>query len=174
MDDIRSANCSTRNGDGPIVRSVFFGNSSISAGDQSPIGSPFGPKSEPGGASGIDLIDRKAIVTGGYSGIGIKTLRVLTAAGAEVTVPARTLDKANKALAGIEGITAASMDLGYIRSVRTLAEDWSSRNAGLDLLINTAATPSVHGGSAGRRGGVYDQCNDMAGQKNDEVKRKQA
>jgi len=37
---------------------------------------------------GIDLSDKNFIVTGGYSGIGLETVRALVNAGATVTVPA--------------------------------------------------------------------------------------
>jgi S-adenosylhomocysteine hydrolase len=38
---------------------------------------------------GLDLTGRTAIVTGGYAGIGLETVRTLAAAGARVIVPAR-------------------------------------------------------------------------------------
>ena len=63
----------------------------------------------------------------------------MISAGADVTVPARNLDKAHSSLSGIERVTVASMDLGDIFSVRKFAEDWSKRNGDLDLLINNAA-----------------------------------
>jgi NAD(P)-dependent dehydrogenase (short-subunit alcohol dehydrogenase family) len=106
---------------------------------QSPIASPFGPKSEPAEImAGIDLKGRKAIVTGGYSGLGIETVRALAVAGAEVTVPARSEARARQALAGIAGVAIAAMDLGDIAMVRTFAQDWASQNSHLDLLINNA------------------------------------
>ena len=39
--------------------------------------------------AGTDLTGELAIVTGGYSGIGLETTRALTRAGAHVVVPAR-------------------------------------------------------------------------------------
>ncbi|WP_297373361.1 hypothetical protein [Cryobacterium sp.] len=39
--------------------------------------------------AGIDLTGRTAIVTGGYSGLGIETVAALAGAGAQVIVPAR-------------------------------------------------------------------------------------
>ncbi len=46
---------------------------------------------------GVDLSGKVAIVTGGYSGIGLVTARTLAAAGAHVIVPARDLVKARAA-----------------------------------------------------------------------------
>ena len=53
--------------------------------------------------SELDLNGKVAIVTGGYSGIGLETTRALAEAGARVIVPARSEDKAKAALAGVAG-----------------------------------------------------------------------
>ena len=49
----------------------------------------------------IDLSGKTAVVTGGYSGIGIETVRALTNAGATVLVPSRDVERAIKTLEGI-------------------------------------------------------------------------
>lgn len=107
---------------------------------QKPIDSPFGRHSEPHEVlEGIDLKGKVAIVTGGYSGIGLETVRALAAAGAAVTVPARDTEKANAALAGMPGdIRIALMDLADIASVKRFALGFASDNTALDLLINNA------------------------------------
>jgi hypothetical protein len=49
---------------------------------------PFGPESTAAEViAGVDLTGRRAIVTGGASGIGLETARALAGAGAEVTWP---------------------------------------------------------------------------------------
>jgi NAD(P)-dependent dehydrogenase (short-subunit alcohol dehydrogenase family) len=107
---------------------------------QKPVDSPFGRHSEPHEVlAGIDLKGKVAIVTGGYSGIGLETVRALAAAGAAVTVPARDTEKANAALAGMPGdIRIALMDLADIASVKRFALGFASDNTALDLLINNA------------------------------------
>ncbi len=107
---------------------------------QKPVDSLFGRHSEPHEVlAGIDLKGRVVIVTGGYSGIGLETVRALAAAGASVTVPARDTEKANAALAGMPGdIRIAPMDLSDIASVRRFALGFASDNTALDLLINNA------------------------------------
>lgn len=107
---------------------------------QKPVQSPFGRRSEPHEVlAGIDLTGRYAVVTGGYSGIGLETVRALAAAGASVTVPARDTAKAHEALAGMQGdIRIVPMDLADIASVRRFAQDYASDVAQLDLLINNA------------------------------------
>lgn len=107
---------------------------------QKPIDSPFGSHSEPREVmAAVDLTGKTAIVTGGYSGIGLETVRALAAAGASVTVPARDTEKANAALAGMSGdIRIALMDLADIASVKRFALGFASDNTALDLLINNA------------------------------------
>lgn len=107
---------------------------------QTPVDSPFGRQSEPHEVlAGIDLTGRAAIVTGGYSGLGLETVRALAAAGASVTVPARDTAKADAALAGMPGnIHIAPMDLADLASVRRFALDFASDHSALDLLINNA------------------------------------
>jgi hypothetical protein len=59
----------------------------------------------------MDLSGKIAMVTGGYSGIGLETARALAEAGAKVIVPARNAEKARKALEGIPNVELELMDL---------------------------------------------------------------
>ncbi len=108
--------------------------------DQVPTQSGFGAKS-----TGADVIadcklaGKVAIVTGGYSGIGLETVRALASKGVRVIVPVRDRAKAGSALAGISGqIEMADMDLGDLASVRHFAQDMAASLPKLDLLINNA------------------------------------
>ncbi len=104
---------------------------------QKPIGSPFHAKSTAAEViKGIDLSGTLAIVTGGYSGIGVETVRALAGAGAEINVPARDIAKAKDALKPIPGnIAVASMDLA---SVGKFAADVKASRKAVHLLINNA------------------------------------
>ena len=63
---------------------------------QKPLNSGFGAKSEPHEVlKDIDLSGKIAMVTGGYSGIGLETSRALSNSGARVIVPARRVDVAS-------------------------------------------------------------------------------
>ncbi len=112
----------------------------MAAADQKLINSGFSAKSTATEiVKGVDLGGKSAIVTGGYSGIGVETVRALASAGAEVMVPARDVAKAKAALAGVKGkIEVAAMDLGDIESVRKFARDYASGRKTLHLLINNA------------------------------------
>jgi len=107
---------------------------------QKPIGSGFGHGSTAADVlKGIDLQGKHFIVTGGYSGIGIESVRALAAAGAKVTVPARNRVKAEKALGAVSGDTLiADMDLGDLESVGKFAAEFSAGHSTLDGLINNA------------------------------------
>lgn len=98
----------------------------------------------------IDLTGKVAVVTGGYSGLGLETVRALANNGAKVIVPVRSEAKAKDALAELRGdITMAAMDLADIASVRSFAASLSDTLPQLDLLINNAgimATPQTRVG----------------------------
>lgn len=94
--------------------------------------------------AGIDLSGKTTIVTGGYVGLGLETTKTLVSAGAKVIVPARSREKAEKYLAGIENVQIETMDLMDIDSINAFAERFLARDEPLHLLINNAgimATP---------------------------------
>ena len=112
----------------------------MSTREQRKLGSGFGAKSEPNEIlAGKDLSGKVAVVTGGYSGIGLETTRALVGAGAKVYVPVRSPAKAEDALGEIDGeVIADAMDLGNLDSVRSYAESIVQREQSLYLLINNA------------------------------------
>lgn len=107
---------------------------------QAPINSGYGMRTDARDAlGGRDLKGKVAIVTGGYSGLGLETTKALAAAGATVIVPARTPDKARAALAGIANVEQASLDLADPGSIDAFANDFIGSGRKLDILINNAA-----------------------------------
>jgi NAD(P)-dependent dehydrogenase (short-subunit alcohol dehydrogenase family) len=87
----------------------------------------------------VALAGKTAIVTGGYSGIGLETTRALAARGVRVIVPVRSPGKAAESLAGVDGdVTTAPMDLADLRSVRGFADAMLGQLGRLDLLVNNA------------------------------------
>ncbi|MFD0408875.1 SDR family NAD(P)-dependent oxidoreductase [Kitasatospora sp. NPDC127116] len=118
--------------------------SKATAGRQQPTGSPFSSAATAEDVlAGLDLSGRTAVVTGGYSGLGLETTRALTAAGATVIVPARRPDVARAALAGTGG-RVVPMDLADPVSVRAAAGLIREAADRLDLLLAVAgvmATP---------------------------------
>ncbi|MFC9648408.1 MULTISPECIES: SDR family NAD(P)-dependent oxidoreductase [unclassified Streptomyces] len=104
------------------------------------IGSGFGARSTTQDVlRGIDLSGALAVVTGGYSGLGLETTRALTGAGAQVVVPARRPETAEKALHGIDGVEVGELDLADLDSVRRFAERFLDSDRTIDIVINNAA-----------------------------------
>ena len=107
--------------------------------EQKPIQSGFNAKTAAAEIlRGTDLSGKVAIVTGGYSGIGTETTRVLAAAGAMVIVPARSAEKARTNLHGVAGVELAALDLLDPVSIDRFAGDFMSSGRPLHMLINSA------------------------------------
>ncbi|MCP2163432.1 oxidoreductase [Goodfellowiella coeruleoviolacea] len=103
---------------------------------QHKIGSGFGAHSTAADVlAGIDLTGRTALVTGGYSGLGLATTRALAAAGARVVVPARRPAQALRALHDIPAAEVADLDLADLASVRVFADRFLDTGRVLDIVI---------------------------------------
>lgn len=113
--------------------------------DQQPLDSSFSATSSAVDVmADVDLSDVTAVVTGGYSGLGLETTRALAAARARVIVPARRPGIARATLADLEGCEVIPMDLTDLDSVRTAAAHINSSVDKLELLMSVAgvmATP---------------------------------
>ncbi|MFI5679328.1 oxidoreductase [Streptomyces cellulosae] len=113
--------------------------------DQQPLDSPFSATSTAEDVmAGLDLSGATAVVTGGYSGLGLETTRGLATAGARVIVPARRPGAARAALADVDGCEVIPMDLADLDSVRAASAQINGSIDRLDLLMAVAgvmATP---------------------------------
>jgi NAD(P)-dependent dehydrogenase (short-subunit alcohol dehydrogenase family) len=107
---------------------------------QAPIGSGFSRASTTVEIiKGVDLVGKVAIVTGGYSGLGLEAARTLVSAGARVIVPARDVERARKAVATAGGgMEVQPMDLTDPASVDNFARDFVDTGLPLHMLINNA------------------------------------
>jgi len=101
-------------------------------------------------AHGINLSGKRAIVTGGASGIGLETAKTLASAGAEVTIAARDLETGKRTAGEISAKTknhavhAMQLDLLSRDSIAAFAAAWSGP---LHILVNNAgvmACPEGH------------------------------
>jgi len=108
--------------------------------NQRPIQSGFNSKSETSDIlSEINLSDKVAIVTGGYSGIGLETTKGLVLAGAKVIIPAKRPEIAFKNLNGIVSEdNIIKMDLSDLNSIKGFTDSFKENFSKLDLLINNA------------------------------------
>ncbi|MGW7203215.1 SDR family NAD(P)-dependent oxidoreductase [Streptomyces sp. NPDC054837] len=106
---------------------------------QHKIGSGFDARSTADDVlAGLDLTGKLAVVTGGYSGLGLETTRALTKAGARVVVPARRPAVAREAVAGVDGVEVDELDLGDLDSVRAFAERFLASDRRIDFMIDNA------------------------------------
>ncbi len=88
--------------------------------------------------STMNLMGKTAIVTGGYAGIGLETVKALSKANVAIWVPARDTAKATKNLTGIPNVTVKEMDLMDPASIERFANLFISSGNPLHFLINNA------------------------------------
>jgi NAD(P)-dependent dehydrogenase (short-subunit alcohol dehydrogenase family) len=109
---------------------------------QAKIGSGFGAGSTAREVlAGIDLSGKLAVVTGGYSGLGLETTRALVDAGAHVVVPARrrsTAEEAVESIDGAGGVEVDELDLADLDSVRGFAERFLATDRTIHFMIDNA------------------------------------
>ncbi|MFF0885416.1 SDR family NAD(P)-dependent oxidoreductase [Streptomyces sp. NPDC003456] len=103
---------------------------------------PFGAESTAAEVvEGVDLTGRRAVVTGGASGIGVETVRALASAGAQVTLAVRDTGAGQRtaqdvtATTGNKDIHVAALDLADQASVAAFVAAWDGP---LHILVNNA------------------------------------
>jgi len=107
---------------------------------QAPLPSGYGMRSTVSDViAGISLSGKTALVTGGYSGLGLATVKALERAGARVIVGARRPNAAAADLKGIAGVTIVPLDLSDPVSIDGFAATISTKTGKIDILINNAA-----------------------------------
>jgi NAD(P)-dependent dehydrogenase (short-subunit alcohol dehydrogenase family) len=111
------------------------------------ITTPFGSESTAAEVvAGVDLTGKRAIVTGGSSGIGIETARALAAAGADVTLAVRNAEAGRNvaeditATTGNADLRVAELDLAVPRSIAAFVGGWTGP---LDVLVNNAGVMAI-------------------------------
>lgn len=89
--------------------------------------------------NGVSLKGKNIIVTGGYSGLGLETVKRLYDAGANIILPARNVDTVESLFRDQKDrIEIAYMDLLKPASIDAFAEQFISSARPLHLLINNA------------------------------------
>ncbi|WP_328615403.1 SDR family NAD(P)-dependent oxidoreductase [Amycolatopsis sp. NBC_00355] len=94
-------------------------------------------------AAGVDLTGKLAVVTGGHSGIGRETTRVLRERGAHVVVPVRDPAKAAGMLDGFDGVEIERLDLVDPASVDAFARRFLASGREVDILVTSAGIMGV-------------------------------
>jgi NAD(P)-dependent dehydrogenase (short-subunit alcohol dehydrogenase family) len=104
----------------------------------------------------LELVGKRAVVTGGSRGIGLAVAKALSAEGAHVALVARdaaALEEARKAVQDAGGLDAGQViavacDTGDDHAVRHMAADVAAAFGGVDILVNAAARVNT-GATAG-------------------------
>ncbi len=93
---------------------------------------------------GVDLTGRRILVTGGAVGLGRESARALAAHGAEVTILARSAERAAEGVAAVQALVpdatlhAGVVDLGDLATIRAFADGWLAEHDDFDVLVNNA------------------------------------
>jgi len=99
----------------------------------------------------LELVGKRAIVTGGSRGIGLAVAKALSAEGAHVALVARDAQALAAAKTAVEeagGLAAGrvitvSCDTGDAHAVGHMAADVAAAFGGVDILVNSAAQPNT-------------------------------
>lgn len=116
---------------------------------QQVIESPYGATSTADEVIGTtDLSGKLVVITGGSSGIGKETARVLAGAGADIFIGARSAEKlqsAKEELAAASGtqIYAVELDLSEAASVDAFADAVLALDRTVDILLNNGGIMAV-------------------------------
>ncbi len=89
-------------------------------------------------AADINLTGKVVVITGGHSGIGLETTRILSQKGAQVINGARNPEKAREAFASMKNVECLPLDLALPQSIDQFAEKVLSLTPQIDILINNA------------------------------------
>jgi NAD(P)-dependent dehydrogenase (short-subunit alcohol dehydrogenase family) len=96
--------------------------------------------------AGVDLTGRRAIVTGGASGIGVETARALAGAGAAVTLAVRDVEAGARTAIDITATTGnADVSVGHLNllDLNTVAAFVTAWEGPLDILVNNAGVMAI-------------------------------
>jgi NAD(P)-dependent dehydrogenase (short-subunit alcohol dehydrogenase family) len=95
----------------------------------------------------LQLTGKRALVTGGSRGIGLRIARVLLTEGTHVAIAARDPERLAEAAAELSApghpgqVVTAQIDTGDDTSVRAAVQSVRDRLGGIDILVNNAAAP---------------------------------
>jgi NAD(P)-dependent dehydrogenase (short-subunit alcohol dehydrogenase family) len=94
----------------------------------------------------VDLTGKRAVVTGGASGIGVETARALASAGAAVTLAVRDIAKGEQVAEDIRSstdndeVSVSHLELVDPASIEAFVSDWDGP---LDILVNNAGVMAI-------------------------------
>lgn len=106
---------------------------------QQPIGTGFTAASTVDDVlAGIDLTGTNVVITGGHVGLGREITRILSQAGASITIAARNPDRAAVTVKDIERVEIHRLDLVDPASIEAFVAHYLESGRPLHILINNA------------------------------------
>ena len=84
----------------------------------------------------LGLTGRRALVTGGSSGLGLATARALAAEGVDVVVASRNADKLSRT-----GLPHVVADVSHADEIERMVAETTARLGGIDILVANAGGP---------------------------------
>jgi len=106
---------------------------------QQPINSGFNETSTAAEVvSGLNLAGKTAIITGGHSGLGLESTKILAAAGVNIIVAARNTLTAQEKLSNIANVMVKQLDLSDLQSVKDFSMEIKHAKIKIDMLICNA------------------------------------
>ena len=92
----------------------------------------------------MNITNKTILITGGGSGIGYETAKLLSQKGNKIIIIGRTADKLHKAAASLKNTIAIPCDITSEADVDKLVNELSSKYSDLSVLINNAGKAVVY------------------------------
>ncbi|KAL0820899.1 hypothetical protein ABMA28_005559 [Loxostege sticticalis] len=98
----------------------------------------------------VDLSGKVILITGGNTGIGFETAKILAKRGAKIVIASRNVAKSQAAVlaiidaSGNPKVEHKPLNLNSLSSIKQFAEDFNRTYGRLDVLINNAGTVEIN------------------------------
>lgn len=97
----------------------------------------------------MNILNKTVLITGGGSGIGFETARLLSEKGNRVIITGRNQDRLEKAASQLTNTTAIACDITVEADVKKLVGQVQEKFSDLSILINNAGTAYAYQLAAG-------------------------
>lgn len=92
----------------------------------------------------MNISNKTILITGGGSGIGLETVKLLSAKGNKILIVGRNGDKLKKAAEGLKNVNTFAGDITQADSVKKLVDTIKADYSDLSVLINNAGAAHVY------------------------------